>query len=51
MVRLEYDRLTGNDRRLKTLRRWILTRRAAGWGWPRIKATASFREWRRRGGR
>lgn len=46
--------LTTIDRnlaRLAALRTWILRRRAEGWGWVRIKKTANWREWRRRGGR
>ena len=40
-----------NRKRLKVLRAWIVKRRAAGWGWERLKATANWKEWRRRGGR
>lgn len=36
--------------RLAALRKWILARRAEGWGWKRIKASPNWREFRRRGG-
>jgi hypothetical protein len=38
-------------KRLAALRKWILARRAEGWGWKRIKASPNFREFIRRGGR
>lgn len=37
--------------RRSVLRAWILARRAQGWTWARLKATANWREWRRRGGK
>lgn len=40
-----------NRKRLTTLRNWIRARRAGRWGWTRIKATANWREYRRRGGK
>ena len=38
-------------RRLKVLRAWLVKRRAAGWGWSRIKNTVNWRAYRLRGGR
>jgi N-acetylmuramoyl-L-alanine amidase len=40
-----------NQKRLFALRKWILARRAEGWGWKRIKLTPNWREFRRRGGK
>ena len=40
-----------NRKRLAVLRRWIVKRHADGWGWKRLKATANFREFKRRGGK
>lgn len=40
-----------NQRRLATLRAWLLKRRDAGWSWKRLKSTANFREFKRRGGK
>ena len=40
-----------DGKRLTTLRRWVLARRAAGWSWKRVKATRNWREFVRRGGR
>lgn len=37
-----------DERRLATLRGWILKRHRAGWTWDRIKKTANFREFKRR---
>lgn len=37
--------------RLAVLRKWILARRAEGWGWARIKESPNWREFIRRGGR
>ena len=37
--------------RLATLRRWILARHAEGWSWERIKRSANWREYLRRGGK
>lgn len=39
-----------NLKRLGVLRAWIVKRRADGWGWQRIKRSANWREFRRRGG-
>ena len=40
-----------NARRLDALRAWIVKRRFEGWGWGRVKASANFREYLRRGGK
>jgi hypothetical protein len=40
-----------NTVRLAALRKWILARRAEGWGWKRIKASPNWREFVRRGGK
>lgn len=40
-----------NRKRLTALRKWILARRAEGWGWKRIKGSPNWREFMRRGGR
>ena len=39
-----------DDTRRKTLRAWILARRAEGWTWARIKRTANWREFKGLGG-
>lgn len=40
-----------NRRRLDALRAWILNRRREGWTWQRLKQTANWREFLRRGGK
>lgn len=40
-----------NAARLVVLRAWILARRLEGWSWDRLKATANWREFLRRGGK
>jgi hypothetical protein len=40
-----------DEKRLAALRKWILARRAEGWGWKRIKASQNWKEYVRRGGR
>lgn len=53
MVRTEYDLLTkgpDNAKRLAATRAWILARVREGWAWNRIKQTANWREFKRRGG-
>jgi hypothetical protein len=40
-----------NRKRLQALRAWILKRKNEGWSWQRIKATANWREYLRRGGK
>jgi hypothetical protein len=45
------ERYAPGPARVKALRAWIVGRKAAGWSWPRIKQTANWREYRRRGGK
>lgn len=43
--------VSANKHRLRVLRAWILKRHRAGWAWARLKKTANFREFMRRGGK